>query len=66
MPLPCSAHEKSIEFRKYCLLRGIHLKPWQIEASESFLKASYPPGKPNGASGKSFLIKLLSNFVNGG
>ena len=51
-----------ITFEHYALKRGIVLRPWQKVAAKALLSAIYPHRL--GASGKTFLVSLLRDFIN--
>ena len=53
--------EDAITINQYAELQGYELYPWQSEAANAFLDALAKQNR--GAEGKSFLVKLLMNFI---
>lgn len=53
---------KKITFEKFIEEKKIELRPWQAEAALMFLTAMYR--HRDRASGKTFLMDVLSDFIN--
>lgn len=58
-----SSKEPSKGFNDYLEERGIRLQPWQAAAAHAFL-LQFPPAIQTRACGKSFLVKVLRDFID--